>query len=112
MPRRELGRRMGVGEKRVAQLEEGEAEGRLTLDSLARAAEALDCELVVAVVPRRPLERVITERRERLAADWLKSRVLHTMEIEAQGVRLDQLPSGLIQEVERQFPDDRLWDTD
>ena len=72
MPRQELGRRMGVGEKRVMQLENGEAQGKITVESLARAAEALDCELVVALLPRRPLEQTVTDRRMQLAASWLK----------------------------------------
>lgn len=110
MPRHELGRRMGVGEKRVMQLERGEAQGKLTMESLARAAEALDCELVVALVPRRPLEQTVNDRRMQLAASWLKSRALHTMTMENQAVSLDDLPSQLVREIEQQFPDERLWD--
>lgn len=110
IPRRELGRRMGVGEKRVVQLERGEAEGKLTIESLARAAEALDCELVVALLPRRPLEQTVTDRRMQLAAAWLKSRALDTMAMENQAVSLDDLPSQLVREIEQQFPDERLWD--
>lgn len=110
MPRHELGRRMGVGEKRVVQLERGEAEGKLTMESIARAAEALDCELVVALIPRRPLEQTVTDRRMQLAASWLKSRALHTMAMENQAVSPDDLPSQLLREIEQQFPDERLWD--
>lgn len=110
MPRHELGRRMGVGEKRVVQLEAGEAQGKVTMESLARAAEALDCELVVALLPRRPLEQTVTDRRMHLAASWLKSRTLDTMALENQAVSLDDLPSQLVREIEQQFPDERLWD--
>lgn len=109
MPRHELGRRMGVGEKRVMQLESGEAKGKLTLESLARAAEALDCELVVALVPRRSLEKTVNDRRMQLAASWLKSRALHTMAMENQAVSPKDLPSQLLREIEQQFPDERLW---
>lgn len=110
MPRHELGRRMGVGEKRVMQLESGEARGKLTLESLARAAEALDCELMVALIPRRPLEQTVIDRRMQLAESWLKTRALHTMAMENQAVSLDDLPSQLLREIEQQFPDERLWD--
>ena len=110
MPRRELGRRMGVGEKRVMQLERGEVQGKLTMESLARAAEALDCELIVALLPRRPLEQTVTDRRMQLAASWLKSRALHTMAMENQAVSTDDLPSQLVREIEQQFPDEHLWD--
>lgn len=110
MPRHELGRRMGVGEKRVLQLENGEAERKITVESLARAAEALDCELVVALVPRRPLERTVADRRMRLASSWLKTRALDTMAMENQAVSLDDLSDQLVREIEQQFPDQRLWD--
>lgn len=110
MPRHELGRRIGVGEKRVMQLELGEAQGKITMESLARAAEALDCELVVALVPRQPLEKTVSDRRMQLAASWLKSRALHTMAMENQAVSPNDLPSQLLREIEQQFPDERLWD--
>ena len=110
MPRHELGRRMGVGEKRVVQLEQGEARGKGTVESLARAAEALDCELVVALVPRRPLEQTVTDRRMQLAASWLESRALRTMAMENQAVSLDDLPRQLVREIEQQFHDERLWE--
>ena len=110
MPRHALGQRMGVGEKRVMQLERGEANGKLTVESLSRAAEALDCELVVALLPRRALEQTVNDRRMQLAASWLESRVVHTMAMENQAVSLRDLPSQLVREVEQLFPDERLWD--
>lgn len=110
MPRHALGRRMGVGEKRVMQLERGEAQGKVTMESLARAAEALDCELVVAFVPRRPLEQTVNARRLQLASAWLSNRALHTMAMEHQAVSLDDLPSQLVREAERKIGDERLWE--
>lgn len=110
MPRQVLGQRMGVGERRVQQLEAGEAKGSITVDSLARAANALDCELVVALVPRVALEDQVQARRLQRAADWIQSRTLHTMVLEGQGVRDTDLPPAVVEEVERLFPDERLWD--
>jgi len=110
MPRRALGSRIGVSEKRVIQLERGEAEGKLTMESLKRAAEALDCELIVALVPRRSLEQTIDEKRMQLASSWLQSRALHTMALEGQAVSLGDLPIQTVRDVELRFPDERLWD--
>lgn len=110
MPRHVLGQRIGVGEKRVQQMELGEARGSLTMESLARAAAALDCELVIALVPRESLEARVQQRRLRLAHDWIKSRALHTMSLEGQDIRYTDLPPAAIQEVEGMFPDERLWD--
>jgi hypothetical protein len=110
MPRRVLGDLIGVGEKRIEQMEAGEARGRISVDSLAKAAAALDCELVIALVPREPLEKRIQRRRMALAQEWIRTRMLHTMSLEGQEVAYADLPPSAIQEVERMFPDERLWE--
>ncbi len=110
MPRHVLGQRMQLGEKRVQQMELGEARGRITVDALARAAAALDCELVVALVPRESLESRVQQRRLRLAKDWIRTRTLNTMSLEGQDIDYSELPPATLEEVERMFPDERLWD--
>jgi len=110
MPRHALGRRMHVGQQRVQQMELGEAKGSITVNTLARAAEALDCELIIALVPRVPLETRVQQRRLQLAKDWIKSRTLHTMSLEGQDIGYADLPQAAIQEVEQMFPDERLWE--
>ena len=110
MPRHELGRRMGAGRQRVAHLERRKAEGKFTMEALKRAADALDCELLVALVPRRPLELTVTDRRAQLASEWLRSSGLDTMALEKQGLSVDAHPSPLLRETEDRFPDKRLWD--
>jgi len=101
---------MHVGQQRVQQMELGEAKGSITVNTLARAAEALDCELIIALVPRVPLETRVQQRRLQLAKDWIKSRTLHTMSLEGQDIGYADLPQAAIQEVEQMFPDERLWE--
>lgn len=110
MPRQVLARRMGVGPGRIQQMESGESRGSITVDSLARAAIALDCELVVALVPREPLETRVRKQRLHLAENWIRTRMLHTMSLEGQDIRSSDLPPAALQEIERMFPDERLWD--
>jgi len=110
MPRRVLGELLGVGEKRVEQMEAGEARGKISVDSLQKAAAALDCELVIALVPRTPLEERVRRRRMELAREWIRTRMLHTMSLEDQRVACSDLPPSAIEEVERMFPDERLWE--
>jgi len=50
-PVQEAARRLGVVKWEVFRLEKAEREGRIVLATLQRAARALDCELVYAVVP-------------------------------------------------------------
>ena len=56
MTTRELAARMHVSQPAVTQLERSEITGRAQLGSLRKAAAALDCDLVYALVPRTPLE--------------------------------------------------------
>ena len=53
MPAEEFARRMGVQEREVYRMEKAEEESRIELGSLRRAAEALDCELIYALTPRK-----------------------------------------------------------
>lgn len=81
----QLGKRIGVSQPRAVAIEKAETKGSITLDSLERAANALDCRLVYALVPRKPLDKLVTERAERLAKKRLAS-TRHSMALEAQGV--------------------------
>jgi predicted DNA-binding mobile mystery protein A len=82
----QLARRLGVRQSSVADLEKNEAEGRITLATLRRAAEAMDCTLVYALVPKQSLESMVEAAAAAAAKRELASS-LHTMELEAQGVR-------------------------
>lgn len=81
----QLAKRMGVSQPRAFTLEQAEAKGVITIDSLERAAQALDCRLVYALVPRRPLDALIEERALSLAKKRLTA-TSHSMTLEAQGV--------------------------
>jgi predicted DNA-binding mobile mystery protein A len=84
----QLAARMRVSQPRIADLEKAEVEGRLTLNSLERAAGAMGCTLVYALVPRRPLEDLVQDRARQIAAKMI-TRVDHTMRLEGQGVDAD-----------------------
>ena len=87
----ELARRLGTSRQLPLQLEKGEAEDRITLKSLRAAANALDCDLVYALVPRADSMQELIENRARVEA---KNRVLgveHSMALENQAVgRIDE----------------------
>lgn len=79
----QLGRRMGVSGATVSELEANEREGGIRLSSLRRAAEAMDCTLVYALVPRDTLERTVSRRAEHIWAN-LQRHTDQTMRLEAQ----------------------------
>ena len=79
----QLAARMGVSQPTVAKMEQAEARGVVTLASLKRAAEAMDCHLVYAFVPRTSFEEILQVRASEVATRLL-DRVGHTMSLEAQ----------------------------
>lgn len=81
----QLARRLGVSQPRVTAMEKGEIHGSLTLESLEKAAHALDCRLVYALIPRDPLTETVRRRAEARARDKLAS-TSHSMALEAQSV--------------------------
>lgn len=82
----QLGKRIGVSQSRAFAIEKGEVSGSITLESLERAAHALDCRLVYALVPREPLEAVIEKRALERARNKLKP-TSHSMVLEDQRVQ-------------------------
>ncbi len=111
MPLRWVAARMGLTVSGVSHLESREADGSITLKSLREAAEAMDCDLVYAVVPRAESVSAMLETRARRIARERVQHVAHTMGLE------DQATSEAIveEEVEEVFrgllerPED-LWE--
>src|SRR5947207_996826 len=56
---RDLGRRMGTSGQRAARLEHDELSGVIQLSSLERAAFAMNCHVVYALIPNEPLEEMV-----------------------------------------------------
>jgi predicted DNA-binding mobile mystery protein A len=79
----QLAQRIGVSAQTVDALEKSETAGTLQLKNLRRLAEAMDCRLVYALVPNKPLTQMVDERAREIALYDL-SRVAHTMRLEAQ----------------------------
>jgi len=103
--------RLGVVPSRITALEKAEVQGTVTLRTLREAAEALECELVYALVPRQPLDEILRERAVS-RADKDLARVHHTMRLENQGLTPEDLAEQRewkIAELINGLPR-RLWD--
>jgi len=79
----ELGHRMGVAGATVSEIEANEREGGIRLSTLRRAAEAMDCTLVYALVPKVSLDRTVSARAEQILNE-LQRHAEQTMRLEAQ----------------------------
>jgi predicted DNA-binding mobile mystery protein A len=90
MTAEDLAERMGVSQPSVTRLEKSERDRGARLDTLIRAADALQCDLVYALVPRRPLDDVVTEQARRRALERV-GQVAHTMALEDQAIAADKI---------------------
>jgi predicted DNA-binding mobile mystery protein A len=105
----QFAKRLGVSQPRIAALERAEAHGVVTLKSLRQAAEALDCDLVYALVPKTSLEQAVKDRAHHIAERQL-ARTDQTMRLENQAVsrsRMIRARDELAAEILRS--DRRLW---
>jgi predicted DNA-binding mobile mystery protein A len=80
----DLARSLGTSRQLPLQFEKWEAEDRITLKSLRRVADAMDCDLVYALVPRAGSMQGLIEARARAEATKRVRDVEHTMALEAQ----------------------------
>lgn len=78
-----LAKRLGVVPSTVLRLEDSEADDTITLGSLRRVAEALDCELKYALVPRQTIAQTMEARAAKVARERMAA-IAHTMALEAQ----------------------------
>jgi predicted DNA-binding mobile mystery protein A len=104
-----LGRRLGLAQQSIVQLEANEKTETITLSSLRRVASALDAELVYAIVPRTNLRETITKQAIKIAAERI-SPVAQSMKLESQGLtdkELQERIEELARELERRPRD--LW---
>lgn len=108
MTTEQLAARLGVRQPTVVLAEQSEAKGTIALATLRRMAEALDCTLVYALVPNKPLETTIRER----ARAFLRRRrgpIEHSMSLENQAVKPRSSDAGL-DEILRETNPRLFWD--
>jgi predicted DNA-binding mobile mystery protein A len=80
----ELGERLQASRSLAAQQEKAEVEDRITLKSLRACADALNCDLIYAFVPRGVSVEETLAARARAAASQTVRRVEHSMALEDQ----------------------------
>ncbi len=79
----QLGKRLQMTKQAALDLERRDADETITLGTLRKAADALNVDVVVALIPRKPLEDIVHEQAEYKAADE-RNRVVHSMRLESQ----------------------------
>lgn len=91
----QFAQRMGVSQPRTTELEQAEIEDKVTLGTLRRAAEAMNCTLVYAIIPvKSSLEETLLDRARHKAAKILGD-VNHTMVLENQNLAQEEIKSEI-----------------
>jgi predicted DNA-binding mobile mystery protein A len=98
---REVSQKMRNTPQTVASFEKSEAGNRITLQTLRRYAEALDCELVYAIVPKNGSLKRLAETRIRAKAEKDVRAVEHTMALEDQAT--SRIEDNIERETKRRF---------
>ena len=107
----ELAARMGVSQQAVSDIERSERHTTVRLGTLSRAADAMNCELVYALVPRTTLEETVRAQARRKAVRHL-AHVTHHGRLESQEVSEDEF-ADQVEELTDWFADRRgLWTHD
>lgn len=103
----DLAARLNVTQASVSDLERSESEKRIRLDSLARAADAMGCDLVYAFVPRAGSLSEIVDQQARAKVDIQVRAVSRAMDLEAQSAVVDE--EVVNEEVQHLIDSGRLW---
>ena len=108
----QLAKRLEVTPAAVNKIEHAEANGTITLNSLRKAAEALDCGLVYALIPRTSLEEILAQQARSIAEKEFQ-KVSKTMALEDQSVdpqthhrMVDELAQELIEAAKKELWND------
>ena len=112
MPLAFVANKLYISEQSVNQLENNEAFETISLKSLRRLAEAIDCELHYAIIPReRSLQKIIKNRAEFKARLIIKE-VNKTMELEDQKIENSENSVKLLTKDFAENLNKNLWRND
>ena len=104
----QLAKRLHVKQPSVIAMEQSEAKGTIELATLRRVAEALDCTLVYALIPNKPLETIVHDR-ARAFARRRREPIEHSMLLEDQKVEAKNAEAS-VDEIVRETNPRLFWD--
>ncbi|MEK7295344.1 MAG: mobile mystery protein A [Actinomycetota bacterium] len=109
MNARQLAARLNLSQAAVTQLERTEAQGTIRLDTLRRAADALNCDLMYTLIPRLPLGEMVMDR-ARLRARRDINSIDQTMRLESQEISHDEITRRIEDYAAKLITTGQLWD--
>ncbi len=107
----QLAQKLNITKQSMASIENSEREGTITLSTLKKVAEVLNCDIQLGLIPRKSLEEIIVQRAWEKAKAIVSRTALH-MNLEAQGSNAE-FQERQIKELAEEFirhPDKHLWE--
>ena len=115
MTTKQLADRLGIAQPSVMDLEEREGRQTITLETLEKAARAMNCKLIYAVVPNEDYLSLneLIERKAEDAAKVISKKVSHSMALESQGLSTEDNRASLqrLAKELKEKMDPRIWET-
>ena len=106
-----LFRSTGVSQSSISEAEHAEVEGRITLKTLRKIANGLDCDVAYTLVPRAPLDLILYHQANRTAHRIVRE-VTHGMALEGQSTD-DSSRAAEVEAVRQRLiaqGSSRIWD--
>ncbi len=104
----QLASRMSISQPTLSRMEAGEVAGTVTMNTLRKAAHAVNCELYYAFVPRTSLSQSL-EQEAYARAKSILERVNRTMSLENQELEINS-QSKLLEEITKDLIDNKkVW---
>ena len=112
MSMQDLASRMGVIRQRVERIEKDEMLDKLTLETVKRVAEALECDFVYYLKPKTSLQKTL-EKQAEVSAKIIAARVNQSMALEEQKVSAKS-EKAILEDIKDELlrkEDKRIWRT-
>jgi len=91
----QLGKRMGISKQGIKRIEESEAKGTLSINTLKEVAKALDMQLVYALVPKNGSLQKLIDKKAKELATRIVLRTHKNMQLENQAITDEQLQEAI-----------------
>ncbi len=108
---KQLAQKMEIAVSTLHQIERNEKQDKLTIASLKKAAEAMGCEFVYAIVPIGELDQIVKTQSMKRARQIVLNTDLH-MSLEDQSVSKQDLQNQIEELAEEMALSKNLWDED
>ncbi len=111
MSGRQLANRIGVTKQSISRMEQDEVTGSITIKTMRKVAEGLDCVFVYGFVPRTSLENTVRTKSEQVARDRIE-RIDRTMSLEEQQINKENIEKLVREDVNKMVEKmpRNLWD--